>query len=113
MSLHLNQAIEAVHDQAVTLGCTYTGRETPLDCNAVLMVTSRSPNDALYHTLMDRQPEWHPAGIQTIKLIGDAAAPGPIAWTTYGGRRYAEEKDEPSRGDALSLRREIVELSIP
>ena len=108
MSLHLNQAIEAVHDQAVTLGCTYTGRETHLDCDGVLMVTSRCPNDALYRTLMDRQAEWHPAGIQTIKLIGDAAATGPIAWATY-----AEEMDEPSRGDALSFRREIAELSIP
>ena len=41
--------------------------------------------------------------MRSVKLIGDAAAPGPIAWATYAGRRYAEELDEPDRGDALSF----------
>ena len=40
----------------------------------------------------------------------DAAAPGPIAWATYAGRRYAEELDAPDLGDALSFRREIAAL---
>ena len=109
VSLHLSQSVEAVHDRAVTLSCTYTGRETHLNCTAVLMVTSRQPNDALYQSL--RQTDWQSAGIQTLKLIGDAAAPGPIAWATYAGRRYAEELDQPDIGDALSFRREITELA--
>jgi dimethylamine/trimethylamine dehydrogenase len=46
----------------------------------------------------------------SLKLIGDAAAPGPIAWATYAGRRYAEELDAPDIGDALPFRRELAEL---
>ncbi len=49
--------------------------------------------------------------LQSVKLIGDAVAPGPIAWAIYAGRRYAEELDEPDRGDALSFQHEITELS--
>ena len=106
VSLHLGQAVEQVHDRAMTLGYSDTGREPQLDCDAVLRVTSRLPNDTLYQTL---RQSGH-AGIQSLKLIGDAATPGPIAWATYAGRRYAEELDQPDRGDALSFRREIAAL---
>ena len=75
------------------------------------MVTSRRPNDALYHALTARQDEWEGAGIRTVKLIGDAAAPGPIAWATYAGRRFAEELDTPDdRGDTPHFRREVARL---
>jgi dimethylamine/trimethylamine dehydrogenase len=43
-------------------------------------------------------------------LIGDAAAPGPIAWATYAGRNWAEGLDMPDRGDTLPFRREIAAL---
>jgi dimethylamine/trimethylamine dehydrogenase len=109
VTLHCSKAPEAIEAGGVTLGCTWTGRETFLPCDTVLMVTSRTPNDALYHAVMARQADW--GSIQSVKLIGDAAAPGPIAWATYAGRRYAEELDEPDRGDALSFRREIAELA--
>jgi dimethylamine/trimethylamine dehydrogenase len=79
-----------------------------LDCDAVLMVTSRTPNDGLFQDL--KAKDWQAAGIASVKLIGDAAAPGPIAWATYAGRRYAEELDAPDQGDALSFRREIADL---
>ena len=107
VSLHLSKSVERVHDRAVTLSCTYTGRETDLTCDAVLMVTSRLPNDALYQALRQSGQ----GDIKSLKLIGDAAAPGPIAWATYAGRRYAEELDQPDRGDALSFRREITAIA--
>ena len=44
------------------------------------------------------------------KVIGDAAAPGPIAWATYAGHRYARELDMADIGDALPFRREVVAL---
>lgn len=107
VSLHLSKSVDRVHDRGVTTSCTYTGRETDLTCDVVLMVTSRLPNDALYQALRQSGQ----GDIKTVKLIGDAAAPGPIAWATYAGRRYAEELDQPDRGDALSFRREIAELA--
>ena len=40
-----------------------------------------------------------------------AAAPGPIAWATYAGRRFAEELDTPDdRGDTPRFRREVARL---
>ena len=106
--IHLSHAPDRIHAGAADLTCTWSGRSTTVDCTAVLMVTSRTPNDSLFHAT--RAQDWQGAGIATLKLIGDAAAPGPIAWATYAGRRYAEELDAPDRGDALSFRREIAAL---
>ena len=72
------------------------------------MVTSRTPQDALFDEVRARV--WRGAGPRTLRLIGGAAAPAPIAWANDAGRRCAEELDEPDRGDALSFRREIAEL---
>ena len=44
-------------------------------------------------------------------MIGDACAPGPIAWATYAGHRYARELDMPDIGDALPFRREVTALA--
>ncbi|MGF1593729.1 MAG: FAD-dependent oxidoreductase [Kiloniellaceae bacterium] len=102
------KAPEAIGDGEVTLGCIWTGAQCTMPADAVVMVTSRSPNDALFHALNAR--DWQAAGILSLKLIGDAAAPGPIAWATYAGRRYAEELDAADLGDALPFRRELAEI---
>ena len=39
-------------------------------------------------------------------------APGPIAWATYAGHRYARELDCDDIGDELPFRREITELMV-
>ncbi|AWB49297.1 NADH:flavin oxidoreductase [Gemmobacter aquarius] len=109
VTLHLSKAPEALHADHLTLGCTWTGRNAPLPADAVLMVTSRIPDDRLYHAT--RALNWQSAGIRTLERIGDAAAPAPIAWATYAGRRYAEGLDAPDTGDALPFRREIAALS--
>ncbi|MES2843536.1 MAG: FAD-dependent oxidoreductase [Pseudomonadota bacterium] len=108
VTLHLSKAPEAIGATGATLGCTWTGRHSDLPCDAVVMVTSRLPNDALYLGL--KAQDWRGAGIETLKVIGDAAAPAPIAWATYAGRRYAEEMDAEDPGDALPFRREIAHL---
>lgn len=105
-----NKAPQAIHDRGATLACTYTGRTTDLPCDAVVMVTSRIGNDALYQDLKARRGDWAEAGILSVKLIGDAAAPAPIAWATYAGRRFAEELDEPEPGDDPVFRREVTGL---
>jgi dimethylamine/trimethylamine dehydrogenase len=107
--LHLSHAPTEILGDAVTLACTYSGRESMLPASAVVMVTARVPDDTLFHAV--RALDWRGAGVQTLKLIGDAAAPGPIAWATYAGRRYAEELDAPDTGDALPFQREIAELA--
>jgi dimethylamine/trimethylamine dehydrogenase len=108
VEIHLSKAPEAIGANEITLACTWTGRQTQLPCDSVLHVTSRSPNDSLYHAT--KALDWQGAGIKSLKLIGDAAAPGPIAWATYAGRNWAETLDQPDHGDALTFRREIAAL---
>ena len=52
------------------------------------------------------------SGVKSLKIIGDANAPGPIAWATYAGHRYARELDSDDIGDELPFRREITELMV-
>jgi dimethylamine/trimethylamine dehydrogenase len=109
VEIHLNKAPEAIEPKELVLGCTWTGRQSTLPVEAVVLVTSRTPNDALHHAA--KALDWQVAGIRSLKLIGDAAAPGPIAWATYAGRAWAEGLDQPAPGDTLAFRREIAELA--
>jgi dimethylamine/trimethylamine dehydrogenase len=112
VAVHNSKALMSIATTEVTIGCTWTGRQTGLGTDAVVMVTSRRPNDALYHALKSRPNDLKRAGIETVRLIGDAAAPGPIAWATYAGRRFAEELDtNDDHGDTPRFRREIAALA--
>ena len=76
-----------------------------------MLVTCRQPVDHVWRDLKQRCAEWADRGIKSIKVIGDAEAPGPIAWATYAGHRYARELDGPDIGDALPFRREVAALT--
>jgi dimethylamine/trimethylamine dehydrogenase len=80
------------------LADTFTGRERAIPVDSLLLVTARLPNDELAREL-------------GVTAVGDALAPGTIASAVWDGRRYAEELDLPSRGDALPFRREVVRLA--
>ncbi|MCC5966903.1 MAG: FAD-dependent oxidoreductase [Natronohydrobacter sp.] len=107
----LNRGVTQIAADHVISNCVYTGKTRVYPADAVVMVASRTGNDALYQDLMLRQADWADAGIRSVKLFGDAEAAGPIAWATYAGHRYARELDGPDLGDALSFRREITELA--
>ncbi len=70
-------------DHAV-LGSIYTGRTKEIEAAAVVMATSRAPQDALYHSL---------AGQIAIDRIGDCLNPGTIATAVYSGHKFARELD--------------------
>jgi dimethylamine/trimethylamine dehydrogenase len=106
----VSHAVTAVGASGVTIACAYTGRERDISCDAVLLVTARLPNDALYTELSAKRAEWADVGIGSVKVVGDAQAPAAIAWATYAGHRYAEEFDSPDIGDSLPFRREVAGL---
>ena len=106
----LNRGVSLIAKDHVMTNCVYTGDLTPEVADAVVMVASRLSSDGLWQALQQRQNEWADAGILSVKLIGDAAAPGPIAWATYAGHRFARELDMPDIGDAVPFRREIAAL---
>ena len=106
----LNRGVSLIAKDHVMTNCVYTGGLTPEVADAVVVVASRLSSDGLWQALQQRQNEWADAGILSVKLIGDAAAPGPIAWATYAGHRFARELDMPDIGDAVPFRREIAAL---
>ncbi len=107
----LNTTVASIGAAGVETACVYTGAKRRIGCAAVVMVASRISDDALYRDLMALRADWADAGIASIKVIGDANAPGPIAWATYAGHRYARELDMPDIGDALPFRREVTALA--
>ncbi len=107
----LNRGVTEIGAGHVVSNCTYTDQTRQMACDAVVVVGSRLENNAIYHDLKAREADWADAGIKTVRLIGDAEAPGPIAWATYAGHRYARELDEAELGDALPFRREITGLA--
>ena len=108
----LNKAVSSIQNGGVKTECTFSGHESDHSCDAVVLVTARAPVDDVWQALKARKHEWQDHGIKSIKVFGDAEAPGPIAWATYAGHRYARELDEPDIGDALPFRREITALEV-
>ena len=101
----------AIGHGSVTTNCIYTQQTRQQETDAVVIVASRLPDDQVYNNLKSRESAWADAGIKSVRIIGDANAPGPIAWATYAGHDYARSLDAPDIGDALPFRREIAELA--
>jgi dimethylamine/trimethylamine dehydrogenase len=68
-----------------------TSAETALPCDAVVMVTDRTPNDSLYHEL---KPALADGRLKSLRVIGDAEAPNIIAQAVFAGHLAAREFGE-------------------
>lgn len=112
VNIVLNRGIAQLHKGYIQSNCVYTNSIETFECDSVLMVTSRLENNELYFNLKNREHEWADNAVKSVSIIGDANAPGPIAWATYAGHRYARELDGKDIGDQLPFRREITELAI-
>ncbi|TXH73872.1 MAG: NADH:flavin oxidoreductase [Thiothrix sp.] len=110
VELVLNRSVACIEQGKVISKCSYTGCEQTHDADAVVLVTSRLANDALWKNLVALEADWADAGIKSVKVLGDAQAPAPIAWATYAGHRYARELDSPALNDDLPFRREVTQL---
>ena len=106
-----DRAVAAVAADHVTTVCAFTGAEAALAADAVVFVTAQAPEDGLWRALKAREAAWADHGVRSVRVIGDAEAPGPIAWATYAGHRYARELDEPAAGDEPAFRREVAALA--
>jgi dimethylamine/trimethylamine dehydrogenase len=106
----LNRAVSKIDNGQAISECVFSGQLDSTPAEALVMVASRIGNDDLWQELSAREDEWEANGIKSIKVIGDAQSPAPIAWATYAGHRYARELDMPDIGDALPFRREVAQL---
>ena len=103
-------SLKSVSPGTVELSCIYTDRSRSLDCGSVVLVTSRLPEEELYHSLIGKPEKVEVAGIKSITRIGDCLAPGTIAAAVYSGHRYARELDEPVP-EGVPFRRELPRLA--
>jgi dimethylamine/trimethylamine dehydrogenase len=92
-----HRALVEIRDGSVGLACVYTDRVESVECDAVVLVTSRIPEDRLYHDLAAS-----PASktLQTLRRIGDCLAPSTIAQAVWDGHRAARELEGPAGDDA-------------
>ncbi len=108
--IEANQAVTRVEKDFVQAGCVFTGRIRDIAADAVVLVTARLPEEALYRALLARRMHWAAAGLTSVTAIGDALAPSTIAAAVYAGRRYAEEFEEP-RAPEVPFKRELTALA--
>ena len=90
-------AVERVISGGVVLQCAYTQRETALECDAAVLVTSRLPNEALALDLVDPRVTGTARNLPTVRAVGDAFSPGSIAAAVWDGRRFAEDLGRADR----------------
>jgi len=102
--------LSRVDPAEVELACLYTGRRRTVAAAAIVLVTSRVPNDRLYLALTEDADRLAAAGIQSVRAIGDCDAPATIAAAVYDGHRAARELDDAPADPDLSFRREHILL---
>jgi dimethylamine/trimethylamine dehydrogenase len=73
--------------------CIYTGRVQSIAAEAVVTVTARNPDDALFRALERRIDAGTGAAPRSLARIGDCEAPSIIAGAVFSGHRYARELD--------------------
>jgi dimethylamine/trimethylamine dehydrogenase len=76
-----------------TLSCTYSGAERIVNCESIVLVTARIPDDGLYRNVVEKIDAGVENTPQSVKRIGDCEAPAIIAAAVYSGHKYARELD--------------------
>jgi dimethylamine/trimethylamine dehydrogenase len=107
--IRTHEAVSRIEDGGAVVTNVVTGAPAQIDCDAVLLVTGRTPRDALARDLQLARDQWDDAGLQSVRAIGDAWAPSTIAAAVWWGRRYAEELGEPEPA-TVPFRRETIGL---
>jgi dimethylamine/trimethylamine dehydrogenase len=77
------------------------------EADAVVLVTQRRSDDALYRELRADEERLREEGVEAVFRIGDCVAPGLIADAVFSGHRLAREIDSPDPSLPLPHRREL------
>ncbi len=93
VELVLSHEVKAAGPGALTLACVYTGRARELPCDTLVTVTERVARDEVHRVLAGDPGRLAAAGIRTLRLIGDAYAPGLLASAVHSGHLAARELD--------------------
>ena len=101
----VSHRVDRVSATGCEIACAYTDRTRHVDCASVVMVTERARNTGV-HTELAAQ-----GGLTTLRLIGDAEAPGLIADAVFSGHMAARDFErDPEDVQAEWFKREITQL---
>ncbi|MEI6460144.1 MAG: FAD-dependent oxidoreductase [Pseudomonadota bacterium] len=87
VAIQVCQMVVGATADAVQLACVYTGAPSSLPSAALVVVTSREPDETLYRALVGEDPPEH----RRIQAIGDCDQPALIAHAVYAGHRAGRE----------------------
>lgn len=73
----------------------FSGSPLHIDATSIVIVGLRKPNDRLYQALKESEADHNDAGVQTISVIGDAAAPGALVHAVYSGSEFSRNLGAP------------------
>ena len=90
--------VSAFDGQSATLKHVFTGEETRIACENLLIVGLRKPRAELFDALTARHSEVTAAGIQSVDLIGDCLAPGALVHAVHSGHKLARELGTAENG---------------
>jgi dimethylamine/trimethylamine dehydrogenase len=105
-----SQNITRVDADKLITSCMYTQQAGVLAASAVVLVTSRLPNNELHLELTADPDLLASSGIESVTAIGDCFCPSTIAAAVYDGHRVAREQDAPPENPDMPFRREIILL---
>ena len=95
VGIHTQESVCEVGDTNVTVECVVTGHRHQVDAESVVMVTARTPDDALAVSLSGLIPDTADAARPcSVTAVGDAFVPSTIASAVWWGHRYARELEE-------------------
>jgi dimethylamine/trimethylamine dehydrogenase len=85
--------LEVKSQQAMLQDVWKVGPTQTMEFEALILVTQRNSDNALYRQLLAHQNSWEANGIKRVFRIGDCVAPGIIADAVFDGHRLAREID--------------------
>jgi dimethylamine/trimethylamine dehydrogenase len=92
--------------ESVSSGRDEVGEPFELEVDAIVLVTQRLSNEALYLELRADEEALRDEGIEAVYRIGDCVAPQLIADAIFDGHRLAREIDAENPAAPLPWRRE-------
>jgi dimethylamine/trimethylamine dehydrogenase len=107
VELFTRHLLASIQPGAVKLSSSLSNAQWELECEAVVLVTDRIPNDKLHLELV---PELTAGRLHSLRLIGDAEAPNIIAQAVFSGHLAARSFDEAPAVDDTPFKVERIGL---
>jgi dimethylamine/trimethylamine dehydrogenase len=89
----LSHSLQSYDGNEAVLACSYSGTPRRIAAAALVSVTLRASEDALFRELQQRVRTGADSVPKTLTRIGDCEAPAIIAGAVFAGHRYARELD--------------------